>query len=77
MAKDAASSNSAAGGMLWFVLKVQTNREPHNSRVVAEKVKLEGLEEFFGEIVIPSEKVVDTRGGAPKSMTGSCFRVTS
>ena len=61
MAKDAASSNSAAGGMLWFVLKVQTNRERTIRESLLKKVKLEGLEEFFGDIVIPSEKVVDRK----------------
>ena len=73
MAKDAASSNSAAGGMLWFVLKVQTNRERTIRESLLKKVKLEGLEEFFGDIVIPSEKVVDTRGGAPKEHDRKLF----
>lgn len=73
MAKDAVSADSAAGDMLWFVLKVQTNRERTIREALLKKVKLEGLEEFFGEIVIPSEKVVDTRGGAPKEHDRKLF----
>ncbi len=73
MAKDAVSTNSAVGDMLWFVLKVQTNRERTIRDALLKKVKLEGLGEFFGEIVIPSEKVVDTRGGSPKEHDRKLF----
>ena len=73
MAKNAVSTNSAASEMLWFVLKVQTNRERTIREALLKKIKLEGLEEFFGEIVIPSEKVVDTRGGAPKEHDRKLF----
>ena len=73
MAKDAAVSGSAAGDMLWYVLKVQTNRERTIREALLKKIKLEGLEELFGEIVIPSEKVVDTRGGSPKEHDRKLF----
>ena len=48
---------------LWYVLKVQTNRERTIRDALLKKIRLEGLEDFFGEIMIPSEKVVDTRSG--------------
>jgi transcriptional antiterminator NusG len=59
--------------MLWYVLKVQTNRERTIREALLKKIKLEGLEEFFGDIVIPSEKVVDTRGGSPKEQDRKLF----
>ncbi|MCA9083743.1 MAG: transcription termination/antitermination factor NusG [Planctomycetaceae bacterium] len=59
--------------MLWYVLKVQTNRERTIRDALLKKVKLEGLEEYFGEILIPSERVVDTRGGAPKEHDRKLF----
>ena len=73
MAKDAAVGSSAASDMLWYVLKVQTNRERTIREALLKKIKLEGLEEFFGDIVIPSEKVVDTRGGSPKEQDRKLF----
>ena len=73
MAKDAVGMGAAGGDMLWYVLKVQTNRERTIREALLKKVRLEGLEEFFGEIVIPSEKVVDTRGGAPKEQDRKLF----
>ncbi len=55
---------AAAGGspgMEWYVLKVQTNRERTIRDALLKKMKLEQLEEYFGQIVIPSEQVVDSR----------------
>lgn len=73
MAKDAVGGNSAPGDMLWYVLKVQTNRERTIRDALLKKIRLEGLEDCFGEIVIPSEKVVDTRGGSPKEQDRKLF----
>jgi transcriptional antiterminator NusG len=52
--------------MQWFVLKVQSNREKSIRDSLLRRIKREGLEEFFGEIVIPTEKVVETKGGKKK-----------
>lgn len=73
MAKDAASGSSAAGDMHWYVLKVQTNRERTIREALQKKIRLEGLEDCFGEIVIPSEKVVDTRSGSPREQDRKLF----
>ncbi|MDX1966763.1 MAG: transcription termination/antitermination protein NusG [Planctomycetaceae bacterium] len=47
----------------WYVLKVQSNRERTIRDNLVRRMKQEGLEEFFGEIVIPTEKLVETKGG--------------
>ena len=52
--------------MQWFVLKVQSNREKSIRDSLLRRIKREGLEELFGEIVIPTEKVVETKGGKKK-----------
>jgi transcriptional antiterminator NusG len=59
--------------MRWYVLKVQTNRERTIREALLKKIKLEGLEEFFGEIMIPSEKVVDTRSGQARESERKLF----
>ncbi|MFK7821180.1 MAG: transcription termination/antitermination protein NusG [Planctomycetaceae bacterium] len=51
------------GEKLWYVLKVQSNRERTIRDSLVRRIKREGLEEFFGEVIIPTEKVVDTKGG--------------
>lgn len=41
----------------WYVVKVASGREESIKAAIERKVKIEGFEEFFGEIVIPVEKV--------------------
>jgi transcription termination/antitermination protein NusG len=42
----------------WYAVKVQSGREDSIKAAIERKVKIEGLEEFFGQIVIPVEEVV-------------------
>lgn len=51
------------GGMQWYVLKVQSNREKSIKAALERRIRREGLEDLFGEIVIPTEKVAETKGG--------------
>jgi len=50
--------------MQWFVLKVQTNREKSIKASIFRRVKMENMEEYFGQIHIPTEKIVETKGGS-------------
>lgn len=62
-------SNGSAGddsSMKWYVLKVQSNRERSIRESILRRIRIEGMQEFFGRIVIPTEKVVETKGGARK-----------
>ncbi|HIE96228.1 MAG TPA: transcription termination/antitermination factor NusG [Planctomycetes bacterium] len=72
MSNEAVESDSSED-RLWYVLKVQTNRERTIRDALLKKIKLEGLEEFFGEIMIPSEKVVDTRSGKAREHDRKLF----
>ena len=45
----------------WYVVKVQSGREESIKAAVERKVKIEGLEEFFGRIEIPFEEVVEKK----------------
>lgn len=60
-------SNGRAGDdpmpMEWYVLKVTSNREKSVKTSLERRIKREGMEEFFGEIVIPTQKIVDAKGG--------------
>lgn len=59
-------SSSGDSGRRWYVLKVQSNRERTIRDSLLKRIKREGLEDYFGEIVIPTEKVVETKGGKKK-----------
>ena len=60
---DSAEKSPAESNMQWYVLKVQSNRERTIRDALERRIKREGLEHFFGEIVIPTERVAETKGG--------------
>lgn len=47
----------------WYVVKIQSGREESIKEAIERRVKIEGLEEYFGQIIIPVEKVTEMRGG--------------
>jgi len=47
----------------WYIVKVQSNREDSIKDAIERRVKIEGLEEFFDQILIPVEKVSELRNG--------------
>jgi transcriptional antiterminator NusG len=40
----------------WYVVKVQSGREESIKEAIEKRIKIEGLEEYFGQILIPKEK---------------------
>ena len=51
----------SASNKKWYVIKVTSGREESIKAAIERKVKIEGLEEFFGQIVIPVERVTTSR----------------
>ncbi len=50
--------------MDWYILKVAFNREDSIADALRKRVKMEGMTEYFGEIVVPTEDVATfTRDG--------------
>lgn len=49
--------------MDWYILKVQSNREESIRESLQRRVKVEGLERYFGEIIVPTEMVSEFKGG--------------
>src|SRR6266851_291922 len=47
----------------WYVVKVQSGREESIKEAIEKRVKIEGLEEFYGQIVIPTKSVTEMRNG--------------
>jgi transcription termination/antitermination protein NusG len=47
----------------WYVVKVQSGREESIKEAIERRVKIEGLEEYYGQIVIPVERITEIRNG--------------
>jgi len=53
-----------AGDMRWYILKVQFNREDTIRAALEKRIRLSTLASLFGEILVPTEDVVEfTRAG--------------
>ncbi len=47
--------------LVWYVLKVQSSREDIIRDALTRRVKIQGLERYFGQIVVPTEKITEIR----------------
>ena len=52
--------------MQFFVLRVASNKEDQVQQKLSRKVKIEGLEEYVGRILVPTERVRSMKGGVRK-----------
>ncbi len=52
--------------LVWYVLKVQSSREDTIRDALERRVKIQGLERFFGRIVVPTEKITEIRNNKKK-----------
>jgi transcriptional antiterminator NusG len=62
-AADATVEALAPSNKKWYIVKVQSGREESIKEAIERKVKIEGLEECFGQIIIPTETVTEVRNG--------------
>jgi transcriptional antiterminator NusG len=53
----------STGQRNWYILKVQSNREDSIRDALQRKIRIEGLTDFFGDIIVPIEKVTEFKNG--------------
>ncbi|NQT38893.1 MAG: transcription termination/antitermination factor NusG [Planctomycetes bacterium] len=54
--------------MDWYILKVQSNREDSIRDGLIRRVKIAALDRYFGEIIVPVEKISEFKGGKKRIM---------
>ena len=59
--------------MDWFVIQAYSGYEVKVKAALEEKILLEGLGDKFGEILVPTEQIVELRGGAKKTTERKFF----
>ena len=52
--------------MDWYILKVQSNRERSIAEALERKIRIEGLDQYFDQVIVPTEKVTEFKGGKKK-----------
>ncbi len=51
----------------WYILKVQTNREDSIRDALQRRVAMEGLDRFFGDIIVPVEMITEFKNGKKRT----------
>ncbi|QDV32274.1 transcription termination/antitermination protein NusG [Tautonia plasticadhaerens] len=54
--------------LVWYVLKVQSGREDTIRDALERRVKIQDLGRFFGQIVVPKEKVTEIRNNKKRTV---------
>ena len=66
-------SAAPVGDMQWYILKVQSNREDSISEALQRRIMLQGMEKWFGEVVVPKEQVTDFKGGKKRVVSRKLY----
>ena len=67
-----AQSVSSAGNKRWYVVHAYSGMEKSVQRALTERINRAGMQEQFGQILVPTEEVVDMKNGH-KSVTERRF----
>lgn len=57
----------------WYVVQTYSGYENKAQQSLQERAKLEGLEEFFGEVLVPAENVMELVGGKKRTSKRKFF----
>ncbi len=59
--------------MRWYVVHAFSGYENQVKRSLSDRIAMSGLEEQFGEILVPTEEVVEMRGGTQRKSERKFF----
>ena len=59
--------------MRWYVVQAFSGYEGRVARSINEHIKMHGMEEFFGEVLVPTEEVVEMRAGQKRKSERKFF----
>jgi transcriptional antiterminator NusG len=62
-AAEPAEGEPPSENMDWYILKVQSNREDSIREGLLRRVAIAGLGRYFGQVIVPTEKVTEFKGG--------------
>jgi transcription termination/antitermination protein NusG len=61
------------GDMQWYILKVQSNREDSIRETLQRRISLQGMDRFFGEVIVPKEQVTEFKGGKKRVVSRKLY----
>jgi len=72
---EVASADDApvAGEKKWYILKVQSNREDSIRETLLRRISMQGMDRWFGEVIVPKEQVTEFKGGKKKVVSRKLY----
>jgi transcriptional antiterminator NusG len=58
-----ADDEAVVGDRHWYILKLQSNREDSIRETLMRRIQMQGLDKYFGDVVVPKEQVTEFKGG--------------
>jgi len=61
------------GDKKWYILKVQSNREDSISDTLQRRIRMQGMDRFFGKVVVPKEQVTEFKSGKKRVVSRKLY----
>ena len=67
------SSDKPTGKKAWFIVHTYSGYENKAKQALEDKIRANNMQEYFGQILVPSEKVTETKSGVKRTSTRKFF----
>jgi transcriptional antiterminator NusG len=61
------------GEKKWYILKVQSNREDSIRETLLRRISMQGMDPWFGEVIVPKEQVTEFKGGKKRVVSRKLY----
>lgn len=73
VATDAGAATTVDAKKRWYVVHVYSQREKKIKQAIEDKIELEGVQAQFGEILVPTEDVIEMKNGQKRKSERKFF----
>ena len=57
----------------WYILKVQSNREDSIRETLLRRISMQGMDRWFGEVIVPKEQVTEFKSGKKRVVSRKLY----
>jgi transcription termination/antitermination protein NusG len=68
-----ADDDGPVGEKQWYILKVQSNREDSIREALQRRISMQGMDKWFGEVIVPKEQVTEFKSGKKRVVSRKLY----
>jgi len=65
--------DAPVGEKQWYILKVQSNREDSIREALLRRISMQGMDKWFGEVIVPKEQVTEFKSGKKRVVSRKLY----